>query len=391
MASTKFEILGQEEFARAGRLHLAHGVVETPVFMPVGTVGAVKTVEAAELRPWGTQILLGNTYHLYLRPGLEILEHFGGLHNFMAWDGPILTDSGGFQVFSLGKMQRLNDHGVTFRSHINGDLVELTPEKSAQIQQVIGSDIAMVLDECLALPNTESELEVAVQRSYRWAQRFLDVPRRIDQKIFGILQGGTSVELRRQSLELTQSLPIDGLAIGGLSVGEPHEDMVRILEDLAPRLPSELPHYLMGVGTPLDLIEAIRCGVDMFDCVLPTRNGRNGGFFTDDGLLNIRNKVHALDKSPVDESCSCPACRRYSRGYLRHLFMTREILGCRLATLHNVHYYHRLMRTAREAIIEGNFASFYGRMKPRFAAGYGKSGSQTEEAVDGHTLMESES
>ncbi|MCB0403281.1 MAG: tRNA guanosine(34) transglycosylase Tgt [Bdellovibrionales bacterium] len=390
MASTKFEILAREEFARAGRLHLAHGTVETPVFMPVGTVGAVKTVEAAELPLWGTQILLGNTYHLYLRPGLEILKHFGGLHPFMAWDGPILTDSGGFQVFSLGKMQKLDDRGVTFRSHLNGDLVDLTPEKSAEIQQVIGSDIAMVLDECLALPSTEQALEKAVERSYTWAQRFLAVPRLSTQNIFGILQGGTSVPLRQRSLELTQSLPIDGIAIGGLSVGEPHTEMVRVLEDLAPRLPTALPHYLMGVGTPLDLLEAIRCGVDMFDCVLPTRNGRNGGFFTDAGLLNIRNKVHALDKNPVDENCACPACSRYSRGYLRHLFMTREILGCRLATLHNVHYYHRLMRTARDAIKAGTFVELYRRLKPQFAVGYGRSASQTDEADDGHTLLERE-
>ncbi|MBY0370582.1 tRNA guanosine(34) transglycosylase Tgt, partial [bacterium] len=301
-----FEVLQTSGFARRGRLKLAHGVVETPTFMPVGTIGAVKTVAPWELQELGAQIILGNTYHLYLRPGLEVLKHFGGLHSFMHWDKPILTDSGGFQVFSLDARRKVTDHGVQFRSHLNGDLLELTPELSAEIQKVIGSDIAMLFDECVALPSPEAAVAQAVDRSLLWAKRFFDVPRLATQKIFAIVQGGISVEQRLRSLEETLLLPLDGLAVGGLSVGEPHSEMIRILDALAPKLPPALPHYLMGVGTPRDLLESVNRGIDMFDCVLPTRNGRNGGFFTSDGLLNIRNQAHQLSQEPIEADCPCP-------------------------------------------------------------------------------------
>ena len=338
--------------------------------MPVGTYGVVKTVTSDELKAVGAEIILGNTYHLYLRPGLEILQQFQGLHRFMGWSRPILTDSGGFQVFSLTSLKQITDEGVSFRSHLNGDTIFLTPELSAQIQQVIGSDIAMVLDECVALPNQPEVLESAVIRSIAWAKRFLDVPRKEGQKVFGILQGGTSFDLRMQSLEGTMALPIDGLAIGGLSVGEPHSAMVETLEGLAPHLPPRLPHYLMGVGTPRDILESVRRGVDMFDCVLPTRNARNGGFFTQDGLINIRNAQFRNDMTPIDENCTCECCRNYSRAYLRHLFQIKEILGCRLATLHNLHYYQRFMLQMREALDQGIFERFYETLRPRLKAAY---------------------
>ncbi len=374
-----FEVLKSDGFARRGRLTLTHGVVETPTFMPVGTLGAVKTVAPWELEAMGAQIILGNTYHLYLRPGLEVLRHFGGLHRFMKWDKPLLTDSGGFQVFSLDARRKVTDEGVLFRSHLNGDAIHLTPELSAQIQQAIGSDIAMLFDECVALPSPNHVLEQAVKRSLEWGKRFLDVPRLSGQKIFGIVQGGTSPDLRAQSLEGTLALDIDGLAIGGLSVGEPHSEMIAVLEGLAPKLPTHLPHYLMGVGTPRDLLESIRCGIDMFDCVLPTRNGRNGGFFTHDGLINIRNQKHQLDDAPIDPQCDCPCCSRYSRGYLRHLFLTKEILGCRLATLHNLHYYHRFMSAIRQSLENGSFPVLYGEWAPRLRAAYPDRGKSQEE------------
>jgi len=367
---SNFEVLFTEGHARRGRLKLAHGVIETPVFMPVGTYGAVKTLTPTDLENAGTQILLGNTYHLYLRPGLEVLGAFGGLHKFMNWQRPILTDSGGFQVFSLGQNRKISEDGVVFRSHLSGDKIELTPEKAAEIQRVIGSDIAMVLDECVALPATQEQLDQAVLRSYRWADRFLKEPRLKGQQIFGIFQGGTDIELRKKSLGLTLELPVDGIAIGGLSVGESHDEMIAVLEGVAPHLPPKLPHYLMGVGTPLDILEAVNQGVDMFDCVLPTRNARNGGLFTSDGLLNIRNQSHKLDDKPIDLECSCETCRGYSRGYLRHLFLTKEILGCRLATVHNVHYYHRLMLGIRSSLEAGTFRSFYEQWKPRLRAAY---------------------
>jgi queuine tRNA-ribosyltransferase len=375
-----FQVLQESGFARRGRLTLAHGVVETPTFMPVGTVGAVKTMAPWELESLGAQIILGNTYHLYLRPGLEVLKHFGGLHRFIGWNKPILTDSGGFQVFSLGGRRKVTDEGVVFQSHLNGDRLNLTPELSAQIQQIIGSDIAMLFDECVALPNKPEVLAAAVERSLLWGKRFLDVPKRADQKIFGIVQGGTSLELRAQSLEGTLGLPIDGLAIGGLSVGESHDEMIAVLQGIAPGLPRHLPHYLMGVGTPRDLLEAVARGIDMFDCVMPTRNGRNGGFVTTDGWINIRNQVHQLDEQPIDPSCECECCQRFTRGYLRHLFVTKEILGCRLATLHNLHYYHRFMSDIRQALDNGSFPKLYGELAPRLRQAFpGEGASKVED------------
>lgn len=367
---TPFKILASEGWARRGELTLSHGVVQTPTFMPVGTYGAVKTLSPRDLKDVGTTILLGNTYHLFIRPGLEVLKSFGGLHNFMQWPGPILTDSGGFQIFSLGALKKVDDNGVRFQSHLNGDTHFLTPELSAEIQQVIHSDIAMVLDELVALPNTPEVLRGAVKRSLAWAKRFLAVPRKEGQLIFGILQGGTSKELRRESLDGSLELPFDGLAVGGLSVGEPHDAMVEVLEFLAPDLPSALPHYLMGVGTPRDLLEAVYRGIDLFDCVLPTRNARNGAFFTHEGLLNIRNQKHQNDPNPIDPECGCECCQNFSRAYLRHLFQTKEILGCRLATLHNLYYYQRFMLAMRSAIEKGQFGSFYQEMRPRLATAY---------------------
>lgn len=366
-----FTVLHTSGSARAGRLELAHGSVLTPAFMPVGTYGAVKSATPEEVKESGSQILLGNTYHLYLRPGLEVLKKFGGLHRFMHWDGPILTDSGGFQIFSLASLKKVTPEGVHFRSHINGDKHFLTPELAAEIQQTIGSDIAMVLDELVPTTAPLNEVEAAVERSLVWAKRFVDVPRLKGQRIFGIVQGGLDISLRLKSLAETAALPLDGLAIGGLSVGEPHSEMVRILEALAPHLPASVPHYLMGVGTPLDLIEGVRNGVDMFDCVLPTRNGRNGGFFTDEGLLNIRNHSHLLDERPIAENCGCPCCRNYSRSYLRHLFRTQEILGCRLATLHNLHYYHALMSEMRDSIMGGKFDEYFSKKQPQLKVAYG--------------------
>ncbi len=330
----------------------------------------MKTLAPWELKELGAQIILGNTYHLYLRPGMEVMKHLGGLHQFMNWDAPILTDSGGFQVFSLGARRKVTDEGVVFQSHLNGDTIHLTPELSASIQQTIGSDIAMVFDECVALPSPQAAIESAVDRSLLWAKRFLDVPRLPTQQIFGIVQGGTDLSLREKSLKGTLALPIDGLAVGGLSVGETHDEMVTVLEGLAPLLPKDLPHYLMGVGTPRDLLEAVARGIDMFDCVLPTRVGRNGGFYTDDGLLNIRNQVHQMSAEPVDVHCPCPACRSFSRGYLRHLFITKEILGCRLATLHNLHYYHRFMSAIRQSLENGSFPQLYAELAPRMRKAY---------------------
>lgn len=366
--------------ARAGRINLSHGSVDTPAFMPVGTAGTVKTLSPEELKKVGTQILLGNTYHLYLRPGLEVLKKFGGLHRFMHWEGPILSDSGGFQVFSLAKLKRVSDEGVVFRSHLNGDSIFLTPELSAQIQQAIGSDIAMVLDECPALPNTKQALQAAVTRSVAWAKRFLVVPRLESQQIFGIVQGGCDFDLREQSLDQTAALPLDGIAIGGLSVGEPHGAMCEVLEFLAPKLPASLPHYLMGVGTPRDLLESVAFGIDLFDCVLPTRNARNGGFFTDAGLLNIRNEKYTEEERPIEAGCACECCLHYSRAYLRHLFQAKEILGLRLATHHNLHYYHRFMSEIRHHIISGTFSDYYRKFSPKFKASYaGKVDCFTEE------------
>jgi len=340
--------------ARRGRLTLAHGQVETPAFMPVGTYGAVKAMSPLEVDATGAQILLGNTFHLWLRPGLDVIGKFGGLHRFMGWDKPILTDSGGFQVFSLGALRKISEEGVKFASPINGDALFLTPEESMRIQQTLNSDIAMVFDECTPYPATEAQAAESMQLSMRWAARsrasFSSA-----NLLFGIVQGGMYERLRDESLEKLKAIGFDGYAVGGLSVGEPKAERSRIVAHIVPRLPQDKPRYLMGMGTPEDIIEAVGAGIDMFDCVLPTRNARNGWLFTRYGDIKIRNARHRDDAAPLDEDCGCYACRNFSRAYLYHLQKTNEILGARLNTVHNLHYYQDLMRSLRLAIEENRF------------------------------------
>ncbi len=346
--------------ARRGRLTLNHGVVETPVFMPVGTYGTVKGMSPLELTEIGAQIVLGNTFHLWLRPGLEVIAKHGGLHRFMAWDKPILTDSGGFQVWSLGDLRKISEEGVAFQSPINGDKCFLSPEESMRIQRVLNSDIVMIFDECTAHPSTEKAASESMQLSLRWAQRcktefdHLQNP----NALFGIVQGGMYENLRDVSLNALKDMNFHGYAIGGLSVGEPKEDMMRILAHTAPQLPADKPRYLMGVGTPEDLVEAVSHGVDMFDCVMPTRNARNGWLFTRFGDIKIRNAKHRDATQPLDETCACYACQHFSRAYLHHLQKANEILGARLNTIHNLFYYQQLMREMRAAIETGRFAAF---------------------------------
>jgi queuine tRNA-ribosyltransferase len=342
--------------ARRGLLELAHGRVDTPAFMPVGTYGAVKAVSPAELGELGAQIVLGNTFHLWLRPGLEVIRRHGGLHRFMGWERAILTDSGGFQVFSLGALRKISEEGVQFASPINGDRLVLTPEESVRIQQVLDSDIAMVFDECTPYPATEAEAEASMRLSMRWAAR-CKAAWRSGNALFGIVQGGMYERLRDASLEELVSLRFDGYAIGGLSVGEPPEERSRIVAHVVPRMPEASPRYLMGMGTPEDLIETVGAGIDLFDCVLPTRNARNGWLFTRHGDLKIRNARHRDDTAPLDEQCSCYTCRHFTRAYLYHLHKTNEILGARLNTLHNLHYYQELMQTLRSAIEARTFGA----------------------------------
>jgi queuine tRNA-ribosyltransferase len=347
-----FRLLKSDGNARRGVVTLAHGAVDTPAFMPVGTYGAVKAMSPEELVATGSQIVLGNTFHLWLRPGLEVIARFGGLHRFMSWKGPILTDSGGFQVFSLGELRKISEEGVQFASPINGDRLHLTPEESMRIQEVLDSDIAMVFDECTPYPATEKEAADSMRLSMRWARRSRDAFGKKNQ-LFGIVQGGVYEALRDESLERLTGIGFDGYAIGGLAVGEPKEDRSRILRHTAPKLPSDKPRYLMGMGTPEDLIEAVAAGVDMFDCVLPTRNARNGWLFTRFGDIRIRNARYRDETAPLDETCACPTCRNFSRAYLYHLQKTNEILGARLNTQHNLHYYQELMRELRGAIEQG--------------------------------------
>jgi queuine tRNA-ribosyltransferase len=358
-----FTLLNEDGPARRGRLTLAHGVLDTPAFMPVGTYGAVKAVSPAELHELGAQIVLGNTFHLWLRPGLDVVAAHGGLHRFMGWQSPILTDSGGFQVFSLGEMRSIAEEGVRFASPINGDKLMLTPEESMRIQRVLNSDIVMIFDECTPHPATEAQTESSMQLSLRWAARSKDAHAGNPNALFGIVQGGMFEGLRDASLEGLEALGFDGYAIGGLSVGESKEDMQRILAHTAPRLPVTHPRYLMGVGTPEDIVHAVAQGIDMFDCVMPTRNARNGWLFTRFGDIKIRNARYQSDTRPLDETCTCPACRQFSRGYLHHLQKTGEILGSRLNTLHNLHFYLNFMREMREAIAEGSFSAY----RTRFA------------------------
>ncbi|MCS6766408.1 MAG: tRNA guanosine(34) transglycosylase Tgt [Candidatus Protistobacter heckmanni] len=370
----KFEILATEGQARAGRLTLNHGEIETPVFMPVGTYGSVKAMAPNELEDMHARIILGNTFHLWLRPGLETIEAHGGLHKFIGWNRPILTDSGGFQVFSLGPMRKMAEEGATFASPVNGDKLFLSPEISMQIQKVLNSDIVMQLDECTPYKaegkddgsvTSPEEAGRSMRMSLRWAKRSLQEFLRLKNPnaLFGIVQGGMYEPLRQESLAGLQDVEVDGrgfdgIAVGGLSVGEPKELFYRVLADIGPKLPPLKPHYLMGVGTPEDLVYGVAQGIDMFDCVMPTRNARNGWLFTRFGDVKIRNASHKNDTGPLDPSCSCYTCRNFSRAYLHHLQRVNEILGARLNTIHNLHYYLSLMQGIREAIRAGRFAAF---------------------------------
>jgi queuine tRNA-ribosyltransferase len=365
----KFELLQTDGAARRGRLTLHHGTVETPIFMPVGTYGAVKAAAPADLSAIGAQIVLGNTFHLWLRPGLEVMGQHGGLHQFMNWSNPILTDSGGFQVWSLGELRKISEEGVAFRSPVNGDKLFLTPEESMRIQTVLNSDIVMVFDECTPYPATHDETAQSMRLSLRWAKRSQQAFQAAanPNALFGIVQGGMMEALRAESAAGLLEIGFDGYAIGGLSVGEPKEDMIRILQTTTPLLPADKPRYLMGVGTPEDLVEGVARGVDMFDCVMPTRNARNGWLFTRYGDLKIRNARYRNDLSPIDPTCHCPACDPqrhgdlrppFSRSYLYHLQKVQEILGAHLATVHNLYFYLDLMRQMREAISAGQFESW---------------------------------
>ena len=388
----KFTLHNTSGAARRGTLDLAHGAVETPAFMPVGTYGTVKAMSPAELHEIGAHIVLGNTFHLWLRPGLEVIEAHGGLHRFMGWDGPILTDSGGFQVFSLGALRKITEEGVKFQSPVNGDKLFLTPEESMRIQRVLNSDIAMIFDECTPYPATEREAAESMRLSLRWAARSKRAhegnanghsdktpharfphPNPLPQAgeganeslrefhsnaLFGIVQGGMYEALRDESLRELANIGFDGYAIGGLSVGEPKEDMLRILAHTAPQLPQDKPRYLMGVGTPEDIVAAVAQGIDMFDCVMPTRNARNGMMFTRHGDIKIKNAQYRMDMRPLDEQCACYTCRNFSRAYLHHLHRIKEILGARLNTIHNLHYYQQLMGEIRAAIEADAFEVF---------------------------------
>ena len=352
-----FELIKTDGKARRGRLRLKHGVVETPIFMPVGTVGSVKTLTPNDLVDLDAQIILGNTYHLFLRPGLEVLDHYKGLHNFIKWDRPILTDSGGFQIFSLGKLNKLVEEGAHFSSHLDGTKFVLTPELAVKIQETIGSDIHMVLDECTTFPCDENTARKSMERSMRWAKRCREAKSKADLCQFGIVQGSMFPALREESAKALMDIGFEGYAIGGLSVGESKDDMHRITDVCCGVLPETKPRYLMGVGTPLDIIEGVSRGVDMFDCVMPTRNGRNGTLFTSEGRVNIKNLRYRLDESPLDPACGCYTCRTFSRGYLRHLFLAGEITGLRLLSLHNIAYYLKLTTDIRAAIEAGTFSS----------------------------------
>ncbi|MCE5180639.1 MAG: tRNA guanosine(34) transglycosylase Tgt [Betaproteobacteria bacterium] len=354
----KFELHSIDNLARRGTLTLAHGKVETPAFMPVGTYGTVKAMSPVELKEIGAHIVLGNTFHLWLRPGLEVIEAHGGLHRFMGWDGPILTDSGGFQVFSLGDLRKITEEGVKFQSPVNGDRCFLTPEESMRIQKVLNSDIVMIFDECTPHPADLQQAGDSMRLSLRWAERSKRAHEGNPNALFGIVQGGMHESLRDESLAGLVNIGFDGYAIGGLSVGEPKEDMMRILDHVAPQMPADKPRYLMGVGTPEDLVDAVERGVDMFDCVMPTRNARNGWLFTRFGTVKIKNAQYRLDTRPLDEECGCYACCNFTRAYLHHLHRIGEILGARLNTIHNLHYYQELMQGIRLAIEEGRFAEF---------------------------------
>ncbi len=372
----KYTLLKTDGHARRGRLELNHGTIQTPIFMPVGTYGSVKAMSPVELEKIGAQIILGNTFHLWLRPGLETIRQFGGLHQFIGWNKPLLTDSGGFQVFSLGEMRKISEEGVKFSSPINGDRLFLSPEISMQIQRVLNSDVVMQFDECTPYeiegrPATREEAGQSMRMSLRWAKRSLDEFNREENPnaLFGIVQGGMFEELRDESLAGLNDLDFHGLAIGGLSVGEPKEDMQRILAHTGPQLPAHKPRYLMGVGTPEDLVDGVAHGIDMFDCVMPTRNARNGWLFTRFGDIKIKNARHKNEQIPLDESCSCYTCHNFSRAYLHHLHRCGEILGAQLNTIHNLHFYLQLMDDMRSAIETGAFSAFRQRFGEERARG----------------------
>jgi queuine tRNA-ribosyltransferase len=388
-----FQLLASDQYskARRGRLKTAHGVIDTPAFMPVGTQGSVKGVSPRELRELNAQIVLGNTYHLFVRPGLDVIKYFGGLHNFMSWDGPILTDSGGYQIFSLVKLRKITEEGVEFQNHVDGTRAFISPEIAMEIQAALGSDIAMVLDECVPYPCEYDYAAKSAELTTRWAKRCKqrkqenaerptpNVQRPTEesaisnrqsaidcQLLFGIIQGGTFEDLRKENAQQIVDLDFDGYAIGGVSVGEPEEEMMRAVESAEPFLPADRPRYAMGLGTPPQLLEMVARGMDMFDCVLPTRLARNGTAFTAAGTLNLKNAEFARDKRPIEENCACPACREFTRGYIRHLIKVEEILGLRLVTLHNLHFYLNLMSQARTEIERGIFSQF----RKRFVAEY---------------------
>jgi len=347
-----------ETAARTGTVELAHGTLRTPVFMPVGTQGTVKGLSPRDLTDLGAQIVLGNTYHLYLRPGHELVKQLGGLNRFMAWDRPILTDSGGYQVFSLGELRKVEEEGVRFASHVDGSRHLLTPELSIEIQQALGSDIAMIFDECLQYPAEREQTRRSMERSLRWAERSKAAHTKPDQALFGIVQGGFEDDLRVTSACAITGMGFDGYAIGGVSVGEGHQRMLHVVEHTVPWLPEDSPRYLMGVGLPIDMVEAVARGIDMFDCVMPTRHARTGYLFSGWGRVNIKNARFRADQGPVEEGCTCYTCGNFSRAYLRHLFVSGEMLGRQLNTVHNVHHYLNLMRTIRAAIREGRFGAF---------------------------------
>ncbi|MFT0213511.1 tRNA guanosine(34) transglycosylase Tgt [Pseudomonas sp. F1_0610] len=354
----KFDLLATEGKARRGRLTFPRGTVETPAFMPVGTYGTVKGMLPSTVEEIGAHIILGNTFHLWLRPGTEVIQKHGDLHDFMQWQGPILTDSGGFQVFSLGAMRKIKEEGVYFQSPVNGAKVFMGPEESMQVQRELGSDIVMIFDECTPYPAEHNLAQQSMELSLRWAKRSKTAHGDNPSALFGIVQGGMYEDLRMRSLEGLCEIGFDGLAIGGLSVGEPKEEMIRVLDYLPARMPADKPRYLMGVGKPEDLVEGVRRGVDMFDCVMPTRNARNGHLFVTGGVVKIRNSVHKMDESSLDPHCDCYTCRTFSRAYLHHLDKCGEMLGCMLNTIHNLRYYQRLMAALRNAIEQGTLTAF---------------------------------
>ena len=381
-----FELLTEDSRSRArrGRISTAHGVIETPAFIPVGTQGSVKAVSPRELRELNAQIILGNTYHLFVRPGLDVIKHFGGLHRFANWDGPILTDSGGYQIFSLAKLRKITEDGVHFQNHVDGTPAFITPEIAMEIQATLGSDIAMVLDECAPYPCDYEYAARSAEMTTRWAKRCKTKaesgnPKPERQLVFGIVQGATFDDLRKSSAQAMVDLDFDGYAIGGVSVGEPEEEMMRAVEASEPFLPVGKPRYAMGLGTPPQMLEMIARGMDMFDCVLPTRLARNGTAFTATGTLNLKNAEFALDKRPIEESCTCPACLEFTRGYIRHLIKAEEILGLRLITLHNLHFYLDLMRQAREHIENGSSEEF----RKRFVSNYKTRDADLAETLEG--------